>query len=61
MKKNPYKKQCLTRVCLRLGRGTVEYDIALAGGKLVNRENGVIERSVDADEYVATVLQSLRK
>ena len=44
-----------------LGNGTVEYDIALAGGKLIERENGVIERSDDVEEYVAAVLESMRK
>ncbi|KAF2116527.1 hypothetical protein BDV96DRAFT_598426 [Lophiotrema nucula] len=42
-------------------RGTVEYDIAKAGGKLIERGNGVIERSADADEYVAAVLESLHQ
>jgi hypothetical protein len=59
--KNPYENELLTILCSYLGRGTVEYDIAKAGGKLMERENGVIERSVDADEYVAAVLESLRK
>ncbi|OAL46164.1 hypothetical protein IQ07DRAFT_635023 [Pyrenochaeta sp. DS3sAY3a] len=40
---------------------TIDYDIALAGGKLMERDDGTIERSVDMEEYVAAVLDSMRK
>lgn len=43
------------------GKRTIDYDIALAGGKLVERDDGTIERSVDMEEYVAAVLETMRK